>query len=59
MASHDDIGKVNQVEPREGIERGDEPHRLDRAAGQIGQASDRGGRHAPLGSDEPKTDTAA
>ena len=59
VAAHDDVSEVDQVDPGEGIERGDEPHRLDRAAGQVCQPRDRGGGHAPLGPDEPQTDTAA
>jgi len=59
VATHDDVGKVDQVELREGIERGDEAHRLDGAAGQVRQTRDRGGGHASLGPDEPQTDTAA
>ena len=59
VAAHDDVSKVDQVDPGERIERGDEPHRLDRAAGQVCQSRDRGGGHAPLGPDEPQTDSAA
>jgi hypothetical protein len=55
VAADDDVGEINEREPREGVECGDDAHGVDRPAAQGRQTRHQRRGDAPLRPDEPET----